>query len=510
MIDGEAVRRSKANIFQVRPSIDPVASERQSSSPAAETQRTAAAEQAAATRSRHEVQPAAATTSQTQPIKANHQQAAHRPAAGKQSLALEPVQASPQLLDASREVSNAGRELAGLGQAMLAATPKQGQEGAEQEGGSLPALSNYYGDVTVNYYVSPGGIQQGPTKQAGTRQGLSRVNHQEEVAGILDPSSGIPYAPPCTACGVVDCCPKSKCHCLGFFAQAMYLRPGNADIVYATEQLGCEPEFATPTGPEGLIAPDAEAGFRTGIIIPLSSCSSIVASYTWFQSDTNSYIVAQDIPDAVLSFNVGHPAFENCGANSRVSSAKYDLDFELVDLAYRRELWGSCASSINWSAGVRYGRLEQEFIARQEIGSAAGLATVLTDVDFDGLGVRLGLDGERISSRTGLFIYGSGAASFLGGNYRADYVQINQFGAGTNISVSREDYRLTTILEAELGVGWQSPKGHVRLTAGYMVMGWHNTLRTNSFLSEVTSGAPLEDDDFLTFDGLVAGFELRL
>jgi hypothetical protein len=319
-----------------------------------------------------------------------------------------------------------------------------------------------------------------------------------------------PYDVPCTTCGVVDCCPKSKCHCLGFYAQALYIRPGNADVVYATEQLGCDPATATPTGPQGLIAPDAELGFRTGVILPVSSCSSIMAGYTWFQSDTNSTIEAQDIQDAVLAFNVAHPSFANCNDNSRVASAKFDLDFELVDLAYRRELWADCLTNINWFAGVRYGKLTQEFVAQQVIGSAAGLATVYSDIDFDGIGIRLGIDGERISHKTGLFIYGSGGVSFLGGNYRADYVQVNQFGAGTNIALSREDYRVTTLLEAELGVGWQSPKGHVRITAGYMATGWHNTLLTNAFLSDITQTQPFDNDDFLTFDGLVAGFELRL
>lgn len=434
-----------------------------------------------------------APSASQQTVLARHDQPQAAPA--RRGLQLEPVQASPQLLEASRQVSGAGLEIANLGKSMMSARPKKDGEATGDE--NLPALSNYYGDVTVNYYVSPEGQQRK----------VGKVNHQEEVEGLLSAEPPIHYAPACTTCGVPNCCPNRACHCLGVFAQTMYIRPGNADIVYATEQLGCDPGLATPTGPQGLIAPDAELGFRAGVIVPITECSSFIASYTWFQSDTNSHIDAAD--GAVLAFDAAHPSLANCGTNSISASAKFDLDFELVDLAYHRELWGACNWAINYTAGVRYGRLEQEFVARQDIGSASGLATVYTDIDFDGLGVRFGLDGQRISAKTGLFIYASGGASFLGGNYRADYVQVNQFGAGTNIAVSREDYRVTTILEAELGVGWQSRKGHLRITAGYMAMGWQNVLLANAYLNEVTAGLPAETDDFLTFDGLVSGFELR-
>ena len=359
---------------------------------------------------------------------------------------------------------------------------------------AVPGHSNYYGDVTINYVM--------PSEEEPT---VFRPSSFESKPASLTRNLGS-VLPECSGkCGGKTCCCDKRC--LSFFGEALYWRAGNMDIVYAVEQNGCDPATAIPTGPQGILSPDAELGFRAGFSCPMTDCSSIVATYTWYNADTSSSIMAT--PDNFLASQVTHPSLENCGMGSLASSAEFEIDLQFVDLDYHRTLRRSCNWNINYTAGVRYGSFEQEFQSQQTLAAAVGLANVRTDIDFDGLGIKLGLDGERFSSTSGFFIYGKGNASFLGGEYKADYLQTNQFGGGTDIRVSREDYRLSTILEAELGFGWRSCDDRFRISAGYSAMGWHNALLTNSFLEQIRNGGKFDNSDFATFDGLVARFEYR-
>jgi hypothetical protein len=102
-------------------------------------------------------------------------------------------------------------------------------------------------------------------------------------------SQGQEQVPPlsCTdTCDVgCDCCLDPLwCHRSGVFADMLYLRPGNIDYIYAVEQTGTLPTDS-PTGPTGRVGFDAALGYRLGATFCLSECSSIQASYTWFQDD---------------------------------------------------------------------------------------------------------------------------------------------------------------------------------------------------------------------------------
>jgi len=69
--------------------------------------------------------------------------------------------------------------------------------------------------------------------------------------------------------------------------------------------------------------------------------------------------------------------------------------------------------------------------------------------------------------------------------------------------------RVVTILDAELGLGWQSVGGGLRLTAGYTFSGWFNVINTDDFIRAVRRNDSVSVSDTLTFDGLVFRAELR-
>jgi len=313
---------------------------------------------------------------------------------------------------------------------------------------------------------------------------------------------------PADNCGdACDCCPDPLWrHRSGVFADVLYLRPGNIDYVYAVEQTGTLPTDS-PTGPVGRVGFDAELGFRIGANFCLSDCASIQASYTWFQDETNDTITAN--PGTVLIFQPGVPSIPSVGASSIEASADYDIRFQQVDLDYRGLLYGTCDTAVNYFAGLRYANLEQNFRAREDVGVPVGLTSVSSDINFDGFGIGFGLDAMRRSAYSGLLIYGRGSASFVSGEFKADYLQTTQFGPNSIVGNSLEDFRVLTILQAELGLGWQSECGRFRVTGGYQVAGWFNSLTTGTYITGVQNRQFDELWETISFDGFVSRVEWR-
>jgi hypothetical protein len=310
---------------------------------------------------------------------------------------------------------------------------------------------------------------------------------------------------PCDDCLACDCPTPLWIHRSGIFADALFLRPGNVDIIYAQEVTGPTPADS-PTGPLGRVGLDNEMGFRFGLTHALSDCSSLRASYTWFDADTSDTTIA--LPGNVLNFAVGDPSVDTVGATSIESSADYRITFQQVDLDYRSLLYGTQNTAINYFAGLRYANLDQEFLARQDVGVPTGLSTVRTDVNFDGFGIGFGLDGEKRVSDCGFLLYGNGSASFVSGEFKSNFSQTNQFGTAL-VATDLEDYRVVSILQTELGFGWVSHCGRLRATAGYQFAGWFNTITTGSYIDGVQTRQFNDISETITFDGVVSRIEWR-
>lgn len=65
----------------------------------------------------------------------------------------------------------------------------------------------------------------------------------------------------------------------------------------------------------------------------------------------------------------------------------------MIDLANRKIWREACNYSISYVVGFRYGHLEQEL---HSAFTVLGGRTVDTDIQFDGAGPRIGLEGERL------------------------------------------------------------------------------------------------------------------
>ena len=313
----------------------------------------------------------------------------------------------------------------------------------------------------------------------------------------------------CGGCGKSSsrcCCTPWWAHRTGLFGQFLLLRPGNVDQIYTIEQNTVVPGN-DPTGPVGRVNVDEESGFRTGLSWAATECTSLVASYSWFEGHSSNTIAATG--SNVLISQTIHPSTLNVGTGSLQTSANYNIDFQLIDLGYRHIWKTSDIYAINWLAGFRYGNLEQDLSTLQDLQVAIGEFAVDVDVDFDGFGMMFGVDGERRSSHSGLLVYGKALSSFMAGDWRADYLQINTVTAGGEVANDYEDYRVTPVLELELGFGWQSKCGKWRAQAGYLTSAWYDAISTRQYVNAVRTTNYVNIDETITFSGLTAGVEAR-
>jgi hypothetical protein len=118
------------------------------------------------------------------------------------------------------------------------------------------------------------------------------------------------------------------------------------------------------------------------------------------------------------------------------------------------------------------------------------------------------LEGERRTACSGLTIYGSAMASFVGGRFVGDFVQADNFH-GTVAETGWSDDRVVPILDLELGVAWVGCCGKLRVSGGYVFSSWFNVPRTEDFIRAVHTNDLSQLHDALTFDGLALRTEVR-
>ncbi|NQT36986.1 MAG: hypothetical protein HQ581_05830, partial [Planctomycetes bacterium] len=304
-------------------------------------------------------------------------------------------------------------------------------------------------------------------------------------------------------------CQKACCRpCIRFFGEFLLLRPGNDKVSFAVPINSgiVPPAGAAPVqiGPEGIVDCDFEGGFRLGFAFRLDSCSELGLTYSHFEADTTNAI-SNGAPYVLRSL-VSHPGAVAAPTDFLNASARYDIDFQIVDLDYRRVLSRGNRYSLNYVLGLRYAHLGQIFDAR--FTNATTIETVSTEIRFDGGGIRFGLEGDRKIGDCGFLVYSRAAASLLGGNFRGRYVQSDNF-RGTVANTGWSEDGVISILDLELGVGWTSRGGCVRLTTGYLFSGWFNALATDEFIQGVQTNNSVAVGDTLTFDGLSIRTEIR-
>jgi hypothetical protein len=375
-----------------------------------------------------------------------------------------------------------------------------------------PPQSGYYvefGDTTTRPTGAPTGLApsvwQAAEAEVRAVVPAACTDCQQPWAGACDASGEIS----CDACGASSCLDDCGiwAHCTSVYASVLYLRPRNADVAYAVPIDG--PITSTPAnnplqiGSVGVVEPDYELGFDAGVNLAVNAMTSLYGQVLMLDSSATSQL-GTAAPNVLRSL-VSHPSSTSAATDFLSASADMDVDLETVNAGIRHLFVGGQVYAVNYLIGARYSRLEQTFNATFVDN---GSERVATNVDFDGAGLSLGLEGERRSCTNCFSIYTRGAASFLAGKFEGSYFQGQSFDP-TVVDTSWEAGRVVPVLDLELGVGWTSPGGCLQLGAGYMVSAWFNTVQTQDFIRSVQSNNFLDLGDNLTFDGLRAQAQWR-
>lgn len=300
-------------------------------------------------------------------------------------------------------------------------------------------------------------------------------------------------------------------HRTGFFGDFLFVRPRNAEVTYALPIDGpVAPVLGqdVPVGAAAVVDFEYEPAFRVGFNLRLREDSSIGAQYTNFRGEAADSVTVT--APVVLRPLAIHPLTANTATDVLDASATTGIDYDFLDVDYRATVEGceSCegkfADVVNYIIGARYARLDQDFGANYV---TTGVTSVATNVDFDGGGIRLGLEGERHATNTGLYVYGQGITNLIVGEFKANYRQVNNIAGGTQAVTSWRGGRVVPTLDLELGLGWIGPRRRLRVSGGYMVSTWFNVVKTEDFINAAQTHNFDDLSSILTFDGLVARAE---
>jgi hypothetical protein len=306
-----------------------------------------------------------------------------------------------------------------------------------------------------------------------------------------------------------DTCAKKECHLHPYvFGDYLYLTARGVNVPFGQPFQGAVATTAVPFDTVGIAHTGYATGYRAGAGVALDDRAWIDGTFTWFGRHNDDLLTAPN-GTAIKAFLV-FPTTVIAGppSLSQVATSRYDIDFRFADADFHHSIWCGPHWSVDWLAGARYAHLEQDLLVNYSILTTT---TVNTHINFDGGGPKVGLEGEY-RWRWGVYTYGKGILDLLAGHFGATYDQRNNvIGQQAHTEVAED--RIVPQLELELGAGWQSPKGHVRVSGGYYVGAWFNTLTTPSFIQGAlnnnftTNGNNFRDT--LTFDGFVGRVEFR-
>jgi len=333
-------------------------------------------------------------------------------------------------------------------------------------------------------------------------------NYDVGLTGYLAEADAEPEAEEACETCFEGCGCEDPCCAPGWvaFGEFMYIRPRKAGVAYAVPVDGAIVPPPTPpiqVGRTALVDPTYEPAFRLGFGWMLNECSTLMTTWSHFESHTTDSITAT--APVVLRSLVSHPSTLAASADYLDAAAGCDLDFDLVDLDFRHVFSSGPRHTLTWLVGVRYAGLQQEF---DSTFASLGTQTVQSQVNFDGGGIRVGLEGECRDCNTGFLLYTRGAASFVAGKFRGHYFQGQSFDPVV-VETTWDAAWTVSMLDLELGFGWASPCDTVRWTVGYMFSGWYDVVQPGDYIEAVRSNGYRGLGETLAFDGLTTRLEVR-
>jgi hypothetical protein len=312
---------------------------------------------------------------------------------------------------------------------------------------------------------------------------------------------------------VPNLCPQKR---FMIFGDYLYLRVVGADVAHAQQQDGTTPPpnappgaGVAPYGDIGTVDIEHHPGFRVGGGIACGPCSSVMFSYSFFESDGFNSLELPNITGGTGAVGslVHHPGAA-INASSGPVDVTYDVDFQLADLVYTGTLSRGNRHTVDYLVGAQAGHLDQDFVQFGRLSGGQGAAIdTSTTIDFDGGGLKAGLVGDgRLGG--GLSTYGRLTAAVMSGRFSSDYLMFDTTNVRTLAEAHWKDNRVVPQLEYEAGFAWLSSNECLRFSTGYMFSHWMNAVTTSEFIESVQENDYVDVGDTITFDGLVTRIEV--
>ncbi len=364
-----------------------------------------------------------------------------------------------------------------------------------------------------------------PPSPRGSRSAAAWNESEPETRTFLDESAG-GCSDGCGAfcgdscggfCGDIcgDFCCDDPCglpwwaHRSYIFGQYVYLQPTGIDIAHAIQQNGVGGAGTTPEGRVGVVDQAYTSAYAVGFGVALSPCASVDVSYMDFYSHNTDTLNAPNVSGGTVGSLVLHPESIHEGSTSSQVQAFNDIDFRVVDLMYRRLLTAGPRFALNYAVGARYGQLTQEFGQIGNFAPPTGTVNTTTDINFNGGGLRFGLDGMQRLGCTGFGVYGKSFLSLVFGRFNSNYLQFNETTESVEAASNWIDQRVVPILDYEIGVNWTSRNGHWRFSSGYYTAFWFNIISTPQYVQAVQNANFVDLGETVAFDGFVSRLEFR-
>ena len=357
-------------------------------------------------------------------------------------------------------------------------------------------------------YTYPDSGYTVPMTDYSNGYGAPVVNAPQAFPYDQCPPLTIPECPPVV---VPECPPQSNWLGLEVFGEYLYLRSRDTEVAYAVPIDGpIAPVLGNgiQIGPTAVVDFDHDSAFRVGGAVAIDNCRWIRGTYSWFETSTADSVTIAP-PDVIRSL-VTHPLGANGAFDGLDAAAQFGLDYQIVDLGYLWRHEDQCGGfDYGFRLGARYANVDQNFRSQFETN---GGTFVNTNVSFDGAGIRAGAMGDWFSRNRRWLVYARSHASLLAGTANANYLQ-GDIVDPVEVQTSWRAGRFVSILDAELGVGWQNCDGGVRVTVGYLVSTWLNMVQTDEFIAAVQQNQFNQGfdnlGDMMSFDGLTGRLEVR-
>ncbi len=310
----------------------------------------------------------------------------------------------------------------------------------------------------------------------------------------------------CGSPGCSQCCESGYTNRFSIFGEFLYLRARDVEVAWAEPIDGPivapGPAFPIQIGRVATADMDNQPGFRVGFSYNPDCCTSITGTYTQWEGSTNDTI-GTGAPNVIRSL-VSHPGTATAAQNFLLGRAQYNMSLDLVDLDLHTLVEYCSDYQFGYVMGVRWGQTEQTFQANF---AGTGTESVFTDLDFYGVGVKAGLEGERWIGRQ-LSVHAKLLGSLIPGEFRADYRQSQSFDP-TVVTASWKAGRIVPVVDLEFGTSWTNQCDTWKVTAGYMYSAWFNSVQTDEWIQAVRTSNFVGLSDTMTFDGLVARVEAK-